>query len=150
MPTNSSPYRRAESASRQWVLYVGWGVTAYYLGSFLAAYLGEWLLTTARPFENDIATWVFGWLLRRMWLWLVLPLGAYGLCRWTTAKPVRLAVVSALAGELFSLLLIVGVNGVEFLVDDPMEVVIRIVSLVGGIALAVVLARAGQRRARTR
>lgn len=139
-----SPLRRAESSARQVVLAVGLGMAAYFLGGFFSARLGEWLFLDWKVELN--AGWaltVTSWVLRRVWLWLVLPGGVYALSRWTTVPPLRLGLISALSGETFSVLLVVGLSGPEMLMENRAELAMRLLTLLIGVAICMAAARAG-------
>ncbi len=142
----ASLFARAESGSRQVVLQVGLGVVSFVIGSIFAAGATTRLGERLGPLESEALAWALGWVLQRLWLFAMLPLFGYAIGRFTEIGPLRFALTAGLAGEIFSLLLMAGINGFEFLVEDPRAVLARLLTFFVGLAItlsAVLSGRAG-------
>jgi len=136
-------YGRAEGAARRAVLFIGAGVVAYVVGGFvmngLAVRLGERL----GPIDAPITAWLLQWILLRTWLWAVLPAVAWAAGRYLEVSPYRFAATAVISGELFSLLLATASDGLEYVLGNPADIALRLVTLAAGGALAVIGAQRG-------
>ena len=139
-----SVYARADAASRQVVLQVGLGVVAYVVGSILsvgaAARIGERL----GPIDSEWGAFGFRFLFERLWLFVAVPLFGYGIGRFTEMKPSRFALVSVLSGETFSLLLVTAINGLDYVLQDTVSLIVRAVTLFLGMVMTARAVQAGR------
>lgn len=138
---------RAEAASRQVVLQLGLGVASYVVGGLLSAGATSRLGDRLGAIESPALLWTLGWLLQRLWLWAVLPLAGWGAGRFLRVRPARFALQAGLAGELFSLLLTTAMDGLDLILEEPLNVVARLFTLGVGLTATAVAARAGLRAA---
>lgn len=139
-----SAFARAESGSRQVVLQIGLGVVAFILGSVMSAGAAARIAERLGPLETAWGAWVFRWGFDRLWLFTVIPFFGYAAGRFTAIKPGQFALLSVLSGETFSILLITGINGFDYLVDDPKDVVARLLTLFLGMLLTARAVQAGR------
>lgn len=137
-------FARAEAGSRQWVLQIGLGVTGFIGGSILASGVATRLQERLGTFENEAAAFAFSWLVQRLWIFVLVPAFGWAIGRFTSIPPLRFAVTAGLSGEIFSLLLVAGINGFEFLVDDPKAMLARIVTFFAGLAITLSAVNSGR------
>lgn len=140
-------FQRAEGGSRQLVLQIGLGTLSFVLGGLFTAGASVRLAERVGYIENEAIAFAVGWLLQRLWLFVVLPMFGWGIGRLTKVPPLRFAIVSAVAGEVFSVLLFTGINGFEVFADVPLLIVVRLVTLFFGMAIIVSAVQAGRRAA---
>ena len=144
-PQVPSGYARAEAGSRKAVMHVGLGVVAFVLGSIFSVGASARIGERLGPIESEAGALVFRWVFERLWLIAVLPLFGYAMGRFTEVKPSRFALTAGIAGEVFSVLLVTAINGLDYLVDDTAGLVARGVTLFLGMVItvrAVMLGRA--------
>lgn len=149
MTTEQQPsaFARAESGSRQVVLQIGLGVVAFVLGSVMSSGAAARIAERVGPIESEAAAWAFHWLFERLWLFTAVPLFGYAAGRFTQVAPVRFTLVAVLSGETFSVLLITGINGFDYLVEDWANVVARLVTLFLGMLLTAHAVKLGRESA---
>lgn len=139
-----STFQRAEAGSRQVVLQIGLGAVCFILGSIMAAGLSTRVIERTGGFESDLALWLTNWFFQRVWLFVLLPLTGYAIGRLTEIPPLRFALMAGFAGEIFALLLVTGMNGFEFVLADPRDVMVRIVTFFVGVGLVISAVREGR------
>lgn len=140
-------FARVEAGSRQWVLHIGLGVAAFVMGSMIASGASTRLIERVGAIESEAVSFAVGWLLQRLWLFLVVPLFGWAIGRFTESPALRFALTAGLSGEAFSVLLIAGINGFEYLVEDPKMVLARIVTFFVGLAITVAAVSSGREAA---
>lgn len=128
-------FARAEAGSRQIVLQVGIGVISFIVGSIFAAGAGTRVLERLGPIENELIDTAARVVFERLWIFLMLPLFGFAVGRFTQIPALRFTLLAGLSGELFSVLLVAGINGFDYLVDDPQRVLTRLVTLFIGLAI---------------
>lgn len=147
-PASPSPkpgaFARAEAGSRQIVMQVGFGVVAFIVGSIFSAGAGTRIMERFDPIESEAVDLVVRALFERLWLFFVLPFVGYGVGRFTEITPVRFALTAGLSGELFAVLLVAGMNGFDYLIDDGTRVVLRLVTLFVGLTITLRAVIAGR------
>ncbi len=139
-----SLFAKAEAGSRQLVLQIGLGMVSLIVGSILAAGATPRIGERLGPMESESMAWALGWVLQRLWLFAVLPLFGAVIGRFTEITPLRFALTAGLAGEIFSLLLTAGINGFDYLLGDPKEVIAQVLTLFVGLAITMSAVMAGQ------
>lgn len=142
-----STYARAESGARQFVMQLGLGVVAFIGGSLLSAGIAARFAERVGPVESEWAALVLQVLFERMWLFLAAPFFGYLIGRFTEQPAVRFALVSVLAGETFSVLLVSGMNGFDYLIMDTTALGARGATLLVGLLLTHRLALVGRSEA---
>jgi Na+/H+ antiporter NhaD/arsenite permease-like protein len=153
MATTTDPPRppglftRAEAGSRQIVLQLGLGFACFIVGSIFSAGATTRIVDRLGPIESELADWALRMVLERTWLFLFLPVCGYGIGRFTELPGSRFALLSGLAGETFALLLLTGMNGLDFVLLDARGVVWRVLSLFVGMMITVLAVSAGRRAA---
>ncbi|MFO0595975.1 MAG: hypothetical protein U0228_11735 [Myxococcaceae bacterium] len=146
-PTVRPPglFTRAEAGSRQVVMQVGLGAVAFVVGSIFGSGATTRIAERLGPVESDLVDWVLTTLLSRTWLFVFVPLFGYAIGRFTQISPVRFALTASLSGETFAVLVLAGINGFDFLIVEPKEVVARLVTLFIGMVLTAAAVRAGRK-----
>lgn len=139
-----SAYTRAEVGARQLVMQLGLGVCAFLVGSIFAAGLAARLTERLGTVEGEGAAWFLHVLFERLWLGVAAPAVGYLFGRFTEQPAVRVTLRSVLAGETFSVLLVSGRNGFEYLFDDAINVTARLVTLVLGLWATYAALQAGR------
>ena len=137
-------FSRAEAGSRQLVLQIGMGVVSFIVGSIFAAGAGTRVLERLDPIENDLVDAGFRIVFERLWLFVALPVCGFAIGRFTQIPALRFTLLAGLSGELFSVLLVAGINGFDFVIDDPRRVVARLVTLFLGLAVTMRAVLAGR------
>lgn len=143
-----SAFQRAEGGSRQVVLQLGLGVLAFVIGGIFSGGANVRLSERFGYIENEAVGFAVGWLLQRLWLFVVLPAFGWGIGRFTELKPLRFALTASLAGEVFAVLLYSGINGFDSIIASPPDVLARIVTLVLGMAIVVSAVGEGRKASR--
>lgn len=152
MTTTDAPkapglFSKAEAGSRQIVLQVGLGFGAFIIGSIFSAGASTRILDRIGVLESENLEWFLRTILERTWLFLFVPAIGWGIGRFTELKAARFAMLAGFSGETVSLLLITGMNGIDFVVQDARGVIVRLLGLFTGMALTVVTVNAGRRAA---
>lgn len=137
-------FARAEAGSRQWVLQIGLGMTAFIGGSILSSGFSIRMLERVGPIESDAMAFAWGWIVQRLWLFVVLPVFGWAIGRFTSIPALRFTLTAGLSGEIFSVLLVAGINGFEYLIDDPKAVLARIVTFFVGLVITLSALNAGR------
>ena len=114
-----SAFQKAEGGARHAVLQVGLGVVGFIVGGLLTAGATARLAERIGPVDSEAAGFALGWVLQRLWLFVVVPLFGWAIGRFTELRPFRFAVTACLAGEVFALLLATAINGFEAQVAYP-------------------------------
>ncbi len=138
---------RVEGAARQTVMQVGLGVAAYVLGSIFSG--GAVLRISERVgiIQSPAIAFLYGWLMQRLWVFVLLPAFGWAIGRFTELRSMRFAVTAALSGEVFALLLFTAVNGLDPLFENPGDLLARAVTLLLGMAVTLLSVSAGRRAA---
>ncbi len=139
--------KRAEGSARRWVLQLGLGVAAFVLGSIFSSGASSRLGERLGPFESETLAFLFSVAMQRLWLVALLPAFGWAFGRFSEGSPLRFALTAGLSGEVFHLLLLSAMNGFESLWLDVDAAVIRLVTLLVGMALTVLATGAGRRAA---
>lgn len=152
MTTTDAPkppglFTRAEAGSRQIVLQIGLGFTAFIIGSIFSAGAATRIFDRLGLLESETVEWVLRTLIERTWLFLFVPLIGFGIGRFTEIQASRFAMLAGFSGEAVSLLLITGMNGLDFVIEDAKGVVARVVTLFLGMTITVLAVNAGRRAA---
>ncbi len=140
-----STYARAEAGSRKVVLHIGLGVVAFILGSIFSIGASARIGERIGPIESEWGALVFRWVFERLWLLAVLPVFGYAMGRFTEVTPSRFALTAGISGEVFSVLLVTAINGLDYLLDDTGALIARGGTLFVGMMLtarAVMIGRA--------
>lgn len=150
MTTTTEPkppglFTRAEAGSRQIVLQIGLGFASFIIGSIFAAGATTRIFDRIGSIENDAVDFVVRQVLERLWIFLFVPACGWAIGRFTEISPSRFAMTAGFSGEVVSLLLITGMNGLDFVLDSPRSVVARVVTLFIGMALTAAAVNAGRR-----
>ncbi|PZR16121.1 MAG: hypothetical protein DI536_07470 [Archangium gephyra] len=143
-----SVFSRAEGGARQVVLQIGLGVAGFVIGGLFSAGVSARIAERFGYIENATIAFVLGWLLQRAWLLVIVPLFGWTIGRLTALPALRFAVVACVSGEVFSVLLYTAVNGFDALLDDPPQVLTRLVTLFIGMAITVSAVSDGRRAQR--
>lgn len=138
---------RVEGAARQTVMQVGLGVAGYVLGSIFSGGAVMRISERVGFISSPALAFIFGWVMQRLWLFVVLPAFGWAIGRFTELKSMRFAVTAALSGEIFALLLFTAVNGLDALFDDPGDLLARAVTLLLGMAVTLLAVSSGRRAA---
>ncbi len=146
-PPGPSAYYRAEASARQMVLTLGAGIVAYALGGVLTSGLAVRIAERLGSIHSPWLGFGVGWTLQRVWLYFVLPAFGWAAGRFLAVRPLRFAVISALAGEGFSVLITIASSGVELVATDLVDGLARVVTFALGVWLTVKAVQAGQRDA---
>lgn len=150
MTTEAKPpstYARAEGTARQTVMQVGLGVAGYVLGSIFAAGAMGRISERVGIIHSVALAFLYGWVMQRLWLFVLLPAFGWAAGRFTEVRSLRFAVTAGLSGELFSLLLFTAVNGLDPLLDSPADLLARGVTLLLGMAVTLLAVSDGRRAA---
>lgn len=142
-----SAFSRAEGVARHSVMQIGLGVAAYVLGSIFASGAMGRISERVGVIDSAPVAFVYGWVMQRLWLFIVLPMFGWAAGRFTELRSLRFAVTSALSGEVFAVLLFSAINGFEPLVDNPPDLLARGVTLVLGMAVTLLAVSSGRRAA---
>lgn len=142
-----SAFSRVEGAARQTVMQIGLGVAGYVLGSIFASGAMGRLSERVGLISSPALAFAFGWVMQRLWLFVVLPMFGWAVGRFTELRSLRFAVTAALSGEIFALLLFSAINGFEPLLDSPADLLARGVTLLLGMAVTLLAVSAGRRAA---
>lgn len=138
-------YARAEAGTRHATLMVGLGVVAYFVGGFLTVGV---LIRFGDVLGAAQAEWLvlcISWLLRRLWLFLVLPVFMWGAGRFLAVGALGLALTAVAAGEFFDVMIELARSGLQGTLPLPSDLVARAVTLLMGVALAHYAVLRGQR-----
>ena len=135
---------RAESGSRQVVMHVGLGFVSLVVGSIMSAGVATRFAERLPIMTSPAVSFAFGWVIQRLWLFVLLPLVGWTIGRLTEVKPLRFALTAGLAGELFGVLLYSAINGFEIFYEAPADTLARIVTFFAGLAIVVAAVREGQ------
>ncbi len=127
----------AEEKSRRAVLALGIGVVAYVAGTIAAGFVGGGLADLGLAGVSGVFGEVLYWAMSRLWLFMVLPALAYVLVRLVRTNGAQFGVVSACAGELFSVMFLTARDGFEALTDDLVQLFIRVSTFAIGVGLTV-------------
>jgi hypothetical protein len=138
-------FTRAEAGSRQIVLQIGLGFACFIVGSIFAAGATTRIFDRLGPIESDALDFVVRLFLERLWIFLFVPAAGWVIGRFTEIAPSRFAMLAGFSGEVVSLLLLTGMNGLDFVLDSPRTVVSRVVTLFIGMALTAAAVNAGRR-----
>ncbi|MFT3708329.1 MAG: hypothetical protein QM817_11810 [Archangium sp.] len=138
-------FTRAEAGSRQLVLQIGLGFASFIIGSIFAAGATTRIFDRIGTIENDTIDFVVRLVLERLWIFLFVPACGWTIGRFTEIVPSRFAMTAGFSGEIVSLLLITGMNGLDFVLDSPRSVIARVVTLFLGMALTAAAVNAGRR-----
>ncbi len=134
-PRGPGPLGRLEGSSRRVVLLVGLGMAAYVVGGFVLAGLIARLSDRVGAIESERVAWVLSWLLRRTWLWAVLPWFGWAAGRFLDVSRTSFALTTALSAEAFGLLLATASDGLEGSVGSPRDAALRALTLAAGTVL---------------
>lgn len=134
-PSQSGRFARAEGAARRVVLFVGLGVAAYVIGGLVTAGLSVRLVERFGAPASETGAWLLKWALARTWLWSVLPAIGFGVGRYLELSPWRFAITSVFSAEVFGLLLMTAGDGLDWVLGSPADMVMRALTLTGGIGL---------------
>lgn len=137
---------RAEGATRHTALVVASGIVASLGGS---AVMG-WLLKWGHSLDSGGLVLAWHWLAARTWLWAILPSVGYLMGRIGLASPLSFAVTASLSGEVFELLVATAVGGLDSVFQSALDVVLRLATLMLGIALTAAMTGRGVKRAEAR
>jgi hypothetical protein len=127
----------AEEKSRRAVLALGVGVVAYVAGTIAAGFVGGGLAELGLVGVAGFAGELLYWAMSRLWLFMVLPALAYLLVRLVRTNGVQFGVVSACAGEVFSVMFLTARDGFEALTYDVVQLSIRVLTFAVGVGLTV-------------
>lgn len=142
-----SAFTRVEGAARHTVMQIGLGVAAYVLGSIFASGAMGRISERVGLIDSEAVAFVYGWVMQRLWLFVVLPMFGWAAGRFTELRSLRFAVTAALSGELFALLLFSAINGLDPLLENPGELLARGVTLLLGMAVTLLAVSSGRRAA---
>lgn len=143
-----SLFQRAEGGSRQIVLLLGLGAVSFVIGSIFSAGASVRLAERVGFIESEAIAFAVGWVLQRLWLFVAVPMFGWVIGRFSEIRPLRFAMTACLSGEIFSLLLLAGINGFESIVENPVDVVARLVTLIIGMAVTLSAVSSGRAAAR--
>lgn len=143
-----SVFSRAEGGARQVVLQIGLGVVGFVMGGLFSAGVSARLAERVGFIENASIAFAIGWLLQRSWLLLIVPLIGWAIGRLTALPALQFAAIACVSGEVFSVLLYTAMNGFDMLLDDPPQVLMRLVTLFVGMAITVSAVNEGRKSAR--
>jgi hypothetical protein len=128
-------FSHAEAGARAIIIVIGSGLMAFIVGGVVMSGLAARLADRLGTVEEPLAAFVLGWLLQRVWLWLVLPAVGWTVGRLLTVNPWNFALVAGLTGEAFGALLTTATGGVEMLFLGWADLVARVVTLAAGLWL---------------
>ncbi|MGV3624317.1 MAG: hypothetical protein ACO1OB_26090 [Archangium sp.] len=140
----ASAFARAEGGARQVVLQIGLGVAAWVIGGFFQSGASARIAERFGFIENASIAFAVGWLLQRSWLLVIAPLFGWCVGRFTEIPSLRFAVTACVSGEVFSVLFYTAMNGFDTLLDDPPQMLTRLVTLFIGMAITVSAANDGR------
>ncbi|MBL8915769.1 MAG: hypothetical protein JNM17_34040, partial [Archangium sp.] len=140
-------FSKAEAGSRQIVLQIGLGFTAFIIGSIFSAGAATRILDRIGLLDSEALEWFLRTVLERTWLFVFVPAIGFGIGRFTEIKASRFAMIAGFSGEIVSLLLVTGMNGLDYVTQDARGVIARLLGLFVGMALTVVAVNAGRRSA---
>lgn len=138
-------YAKAEAGTRHATLMVGLGVVAYFVGGFLMAGVFVRFGDLFRAAQAEWLVFTLSWLLRRTWLFVVLPVFMWAAGRLLSVSALGLAITAVAAGEFFDLMIELARAGLEGTLPLASDVVARVVTLAMGVALALAAVQRGQR-----
>lgn len=143
-----SVFSRAEGGARQVVLQIGLGVAAWVLGGFFQSGASARIAERFGYIESATVAFAVGWLLQRSWVLVLTPLFGWCVGRFTAITPLSFATAACLSGEVFSVLFYTAMNGFDTLLDDPPQMITRLVTLLIGMAITVSAVSEGRRASR--
>jgi hypothetical protein len=136
-PVGKAPglFSQAEAGARATIIVIGSGLMAFIVGGVVMSGLAARLADRLGTIEAPLAAFIVGWLLQRVWLWLVLPAIGWTAGRLLTVNPWNFALVAGLTGEAFGALLTTATGGVEMLFLGWADVAARLLTLAAGLWL---------------
>jgi hypothetical protein len=114
------------------VLQLGLGVAAFVLGSLFAGGASARIFERVLP-RNETLLWFMQLGFERLWLFTAAPMFGWVIGRFSQLDAKKYTLWSVLAGETFAVLLVSGINGFEYLVTEPLNLVARVATLFLGL-----------------